>query len=230
MQNMIVLVFDTETTGLPDPGKPSIYETDKWPHILQLSYVVYDTCKQQIVTIVNRLVKIPSHVVIPAESTVIHKITPSMCETNGMPIKEVITEFNIWVARSDYIVGHNVSFDKRMIIVESIRNSIKGLGLNLKPKCYCTMRNAVDVCKISAISKTGTPYFKFPKLHEVYSTLFTAMPAGLHDALTDVLICLRCYCILTHIPDPYYVCDMFKQSIAKSLDPNFVAYIPSLAT
>ena len=40
---MKVLIFDTETTGLPEGKNPSIYETQKWPHIIQLSYIVYDS-------------------------------------------------------------------------------------------------------------------------------------------------------------------------------------------
>ena len=38
---MKVLVFDTETTGLPEKGA-SIYDNNKWPHIIQLSYILYD--------------------------------------------------------------------------------------------------------------------------------------------------------------------------------------------
>lgn len=226
---MKVLIFDTETTGLPAPGKPSIYETDKWPYILQLSYVVYDTCTQKIDAIIDRLVCIPSHIIIPAESTAVHKITPLMCRLHGKPIKEVLTEFNIWYARCDQIVGHNISFDKRVVIVECIRNKVKGFTLtNPKPGFYCTMRNGVNKCQIKAISKKGTEYFKYPKLIELYSTLFTAYPSGLHDALIDVLLCLRCYCVLTHIADPFYVCEQFSSMIAGYLTPEAGAIIPSL--
>ena len=35
----IILVFDTETTGLPKGKNPSIYKTELWPHIIQLSYL-----------------------------------------------------------------------------------------------------------------------------------------------------------------------------------------------
>ena len=38
---MKILVFDTETTGLPEKNV-SIYEHNKWPYILQLSYIFYD--------------------------------------------------------------------------------------------------------------------------------------------------------------------------------------------
>jgi len=35
---MKILVFDTETTGLPERSS-SIKETDKWPYIIQISYI-----------------------------------------------------------------------------------------------------------------------------------------------------------------------------------------------
>ena len=39
---MKVLVFDTETTGLI-PKKTSVFDTTKWPYVVQLSYILYDT-------------------------------------------------------------------------------------------------------------------------------------------------------------------------------------------
>ena len=50
---MKVLVFDTETTGLPTERNASIMDLEKWPHILQLSYVVYDTDEKKIDLLVN---------------------------------------------------------------------------------------------------------------------------------------------------------------------------------
>ena len=39
---MKVLVVDTETNGLPKGINPSITETHNWPHILQISFILYD--------------------------------------------------------------------------------------------------------------------------------------------------------------------------------------------
>ena len=39
---MKVLVFDTETTGLPTERNASISDLEVWPHIVQLSYILYD--------------------------------------------------------------------------------------------------------------------------------------------------------------------------------------------
>ena len=45
---MRVLVFDTETTGLPTERNASIYHVDKWPYIIQLSYIIYCTGNPQV--------------------------------------------------------------------------------------------------------------------------------------------------------------------------------------
>ena len=52
---MKVLVFDTETTGLPTERNPSITETEKWPHVVQLSYILYDVDENKILTICDEL-------------------------------------------------------------------------------------------------------------------------------------------------------------------------------
>ena len=45
---MKIVVFDTETSGLPKEKNASIYETDKWPYILQLSFIIYDIERNEI--------------------------------------------------------------------------------------------------------------------------------------------------------------------------------------
>ena len=52
---MKVLVFDTETTGLPKGKNPSIYKTELWPHIIQLSYIVYCSVSTTFPLIANAL-------------------------------------------------------------------------------------------------------------------------------------------------------------------------------
>jgi hypothetical protein len=60
------------------------------------------------------------------------------------------------------------------------------------------MKNSVDLCKIPVTSKEGEVYFKYPKLSELHQHLFKSVPDGLHNAMTDVLACLRCYVVMEH--------------------------------
>jgi DNA polymerase III epsilon subunit-like protein len=200
---MRVLVFDTETTGLPEGRNPSITHSDKWPHIVQLSYLMYDTEKVQILTCHDHVVAIPEDVAISEESQNIHGITKSMCRRKGVPIEYALDDFNDCLQQCDRVVGHNLSFDKRMIMVESIRLKRRqyftrdGRG----KMEYCTMKNSTNICAIETVSATGDIYYKYPTLEELHHILFNSRPKGMHDSMADVLICLRCYGQVVHDHD-----------------------------
>ena len=49
---------------------------------------------------------------------------------------------------ADEIVGHNMQFDKKMIIVENIRNRRESGFKTSRNKEYCTMHNSKDLCAI----------------------------------------------------------------------------------
>jgi len=197
---MKVLVFDTETTGLPTEKNPSIVETQKWPYIVQLSYLYYDTETRTTIDCRDYIIRIPAGVIISPESIAIHKITPEISDDEGVGIKAVLDKFNACLQDCDVVVGHNISFDKRLVMVESIRHKMKQhfTTMGVRKAEYCTMKKNVDVCKIPVTSKEGDIYFKYPKLSELHEHLFNTVPKGLHNAMTDVLACLRCYVQLEH--------------------------------
>lgn len=198
---MKVLVFDTETTGLPTHYNSSIYNTDEWPHIVQLSYILYDTTASKILTTVNVNIKLPENIEISDESIKIHGITKAICDKNGIDIVKALHDFNAEMNKADTVIGHNISFDKRVVMVECIRNKInQSFTINgVKKPEFCTMKNAVDLCAIEKVNtKTGEKYYKYPTLSELHKKLFGNIPKGTHDALADVLICLRCYGMLEH--------------------------------
>ena len=140
---MKVLVFDTETTGLPIGRNPSIRETKKWPHIVQLSCILFDTDTNEIIRSYDTVVKVPDNIKISEESISLHGISRDISNTQGFPVKDVLKEFNKMLIASDKVIGHNISFDKRVVMVESIRLYISQYftidGVR-KPE-YCTMKN-----------------------------------------------------------------------------------------
>ena len=190
----VVLVFDTETTGLPERNA-SIMDVEKWPHILQLSYIIYDTETKKLLELYDNLIKIPPSVIVTPGSEAIHHISRDMCWEKGVPLHEALSAFNKALDQADIIVGHNISFDKRLIMVECKRLYMKQRftvnGIQ-KPE-YCTMKKSTDICKIEAISAGGEKYYKYPKLSELHLYLFEEEAHGTHNALADILICLRCY-------------------------------------
>ncbi len=201
---MKVLIFDTETTGLPIGRNPSIFDTDKWPHIIQLSYIVYDTNELELVTCKDYVIKLDDSVEISRESIDIHGITRMMSKRKGVDLSIALNNFNQALKSCDWVVGHNISFDKRMIMVESNRLKIPQYFTNYDgtgKKEYCTMKNTIDLCQIAAISRTGEVYHKYPKLQELHEYLFNTKAKGTHDSMGDVLICMRCYGKLVHEHD-----------------------------
>lgn len=198
---MRILCFDTETTGLPEGRDISIYQTDKWPYIVQLSFMVYDTDSKEIVEQYDQIIKLGNSIELTPKSVEIHGITREIIEKCGIPITEALCAFKRALHKSNCSIGHNLSFDKRLLIVESIRN--KGFDPNDDSmiqfhfgKEFCTMQNSVDVCKIKRLRKDGTSYYKYPTLLELHLNLFQVKPHNAHNSKVDVLICLRCYCKL----------------------------------
>ena len=199
---MLVMVIDTETSGLPKEKNASIYQTRLWPHALQLSFLVYDTEKHEVPAHYNTLIRIPDSVEIDPRSIEIHGITREACVARGVPIVDALQHVNDWVAVCELVVGHNISFDKRVLLVEYIRNSMPGFGKDIRTRFYCTMKNGINICKILATGRNGDTYHKYPRLAELYRTLFNEERNGLHYAFADVLACLRCYCAMNGLPDP----------------------------
>ena len=147
---MKVLVFDTETTGLPEENNVSILDTFRWPYIVQLSFIYYDSEINDVIEYYDKVIKLPDNITIPEDSIRIHGITNEIMREKGINIKTALKEFNDILKECDIVIAHNISFDKRMIMVECIRNKISQYftrGQNKKPE-FCTMKNSKNICKI----------------------------------------------------------------------------------
>ena len=201
---MKVLVFDTETTGLPEKGA-SIYDKSKWPYIIQISYILYDLSNNSTI-IKDNYIKIDNSIVIPPDSYDKHHLTHEILNEKGINIIPALKEFNEYLKIADLVVGHNISFDKRMVFVECFRHRIPQYFTLFKEKEkihkaeFCTMKNTTDFCKIERLSKNNNLYYKTPSLSELYLILFPneTLPKDLHNSLIDVLITLRCYIKYNH--------------------------------
>ncbi len=228
---MIILVFDTETTGLPETKIINPDTLNLWPNIVQLSYIVYDVSKNVILNVVDSIVKLADDNIISEESTKIHGITNEMSREEGLEIEILITEMFAYLKRVDLIVGHNISFDINILMVELLRliylkkdkmiqsdliryKHYLHFITNAKNVC-CTMKLAKDLCQIKAISKLGNEYLKFPKLIELHEKLFVEKPKNLHNSLNDIMVTLRCFCKLAYEIDLYDRSKDYKQMSKK---------------
>lgn len=206
---MKILVFDTETSGLPLEKNASILEVDKWPHILQLSFIVYDDERKQITQLKDNYIK--QNINISKESTKIHGITQEIMNNKGVNLEDEMNIFDIALKTSDIVVGHNISFDKRVYMVEALRRYRRQyFTINGKKKPeYCTMKNSVNLCKIEKINnKTKSTFYKYPTLKELHTHLFNEFPENLHNSLIDIFATLRCYIMMTKNYDIFEIKDI----------------------
>ena len=195
---MKVLVFDTETSGLPSERNSSILDTEKWPYILQLSFMVYDDETKKIIQLKDNYIK--QNITISKESINIHGITQEIMNCKGVNLEDVMNVFDIALQNADIVIGHNISFDKRIYMVESIRRYRKQYFTvnGIKKPEYCTMKNSTTLCKIEKLNtKTNKSYFKYPTLKELHTHLFNEYPSKLHNSLIDIFATLRCYIMMT---------------------------------
>jgi DNA polymerase III epsilon subunit-like protein len=192
---MKVIVFDTETTGLPESFNTPVSETNKYPYIVQLSWIVYDTVELSVLRIQDHVIN--CGVEIPQEATDVHGITTQLSKQKGISINVALDLFDIDLNLVDLVVAHNISFDRNMYMVESLRN-YRIQYMTPDKATYCTMKKNIKMCNLRNISSNR---LKYPKLVELHKVLFNSTPKGVHDSLVDVLICLRCYIMITQGDD-----------------------------
>jgi DNA polymerase III epsilon subunit-like protein len=96
----------------------------------------------------------------------------------------------------DYVVGHNVDFDKKMILDELKRLScFKDFQTILKSDAFaCTMFQSWAYCHHISSST------KYPTLSEAYNYFVgdKIYSVNLHNALYDVIMCLQIFCKLNN--------------------------------
>jgi DNA polymerase-3 subunit epsilon len=222
INKMRIAVFDTETTGLPKSKIINDLSLALWPHIVQFSYIIYDTELQKIIKTVDLIIRIPENINISDEVSDIHGITNFISQSSQYKIEDALIHFSkdYLNYNIDLIVGHNLSFDINMLKVELMREINIQHSLNLSdkrmfsqllevlddlkpesPELYCTMQKTIELCNLKSKTKYGKEYVKFPKLNELHMKLFNSQPRNLHNSLNDVLICLRCYYMLEHKVD-----------------------------
>lgn len=220
---MRVLVFDTETTGLPQSKIISPDTLKLWPHIVQFSYVIYDTDTNDIISSIDNIIKVGEGIVISEGSIELHGITKEISQTKGCKISKTINIFFNYLRKVDILVGHNIEFDIQMLKVELLRliysdslpdeksRKYKNYLYDLSnfENIYCTMKNSIDLCSIKVLDKFGKEYNKYPKLIELHKYLFHTTPSNLHNSFNDILITLRCFIKIKYDIDLLEKCDKF---------------------
>lgn len=183
MRGMKIIVFDTETSGLP--GKNLDLEFQ--PHICQFAAVIYEGSEDSLreVKRMNFLIKPP--VAMEYEAVAIHGITNKMVE-DAPPFADFVDEIMEAFHDADVAVAHNIAFDKQVLECEFLR--LGRSGTFLPEQIFDTMKETKELCAIPSQRHPGK--LKSPRLEELHRFLFGAGFDGAHDALVDVLATGRC--------------------------------------
>jgi DNA polymerase-3 subunit alpha len=185
-----VYVFvDTETTGLPARRFAHSYtEQDVWPRVVSISWAIFQA-KDQTLKHVYHIIQ-PCGFIIPDDATKIHGITTEHALANGRPLSQVLQELTADVKshKPSLIIAHNIAFDLPILLCEMSRVKLD-TPIKYIPT-YCTMFSSTNYCALPHPNGWG---YKWPRLSELHTKLFSVGFTGGHDASQDVLACARCY-------------------------------------
>ena len=162
--NMIIL--DTETSDLNGD-------------VIQLAYIIVDK-DYNIIKQFNKYVK---HRVSSIDAFLVHNITIETLRIHGVEFYDIIKEFIKDLETTNIIVGHNISYDLR-VITNNIRK-FELLILSNEKQVFNIFDNFIieDTCTLTTKKSLGNLYFEF----------FNKEITNAHDAINDVIATFECY-------------------------------------
>jgi DNA polymerase-3 subunit epsilon len=197
----LALFYDTETTGLPLFKEPS--EHPDQPHIVQLAACLVDLGTRNTIASMDVIVR-PRGWTIPDDVAAIHGITTAHAMDVGISEPVALEMFlQLWSERTR--IGHNQSFDARIIRIAQMRHNFsQELQEAWKEgKAECTQIMATPILKLPPTDKmkaVGRNYFKSANLRECVQH-FTGKPLeNAHSAMADVLGCMAVYFAIQDTP------------------------------
>jgi DNA polymerase-3 subunit alpha len=181
-----IIVFDTETLGLFD--RKLNYKTYANCDLLSIAWAeIYDYDPSKKYEVQNYYVRKPD-VFCEIKNFEIHGITMDVCERDGIPVVQILDKFFENIEKFDYIISHNIEFDREILLYEVYKNKLpkyEKFILDNRDKFLCTMMESIETCCI----KKGNGY-KYPSLQELYTHYTKKEYVHQHHARRDVEILL----------------------------------------
>lgn len=188
---MRILIFDTETSGIP---RDHLSATDpQQARVVQLAAAMFHDRREvaSIDLVVNNGIEIHE------EASKIHGITTEMATEFGIAPQGAGGIFWRLAAKSDLLVAHNVAFDLRMLGLMSQQAGLADLPKLLAQKpARCTCEAAAPIVNLPPTERMIAAGFnkpKAPKLEECVRHFFGEELVGAHSAAADVRACARVY-------------------------------------
>ena len=117
------LIYDTETTGLPKNFSAPVSDSENWPRLVQIAWQLHNDMGE-LIEVKNFIVR-PEGFTIPYNAEKIHGISTKRALDQGVDLSFVLKEFNKSISKSNFIVGHNISFDINIMGAEFFRAQIE---------------------------------------------------------------------------------------------------------
>lgn len=177
------VVIDTETTGLTRLSFANKLNYKKWPRMVQIAWALIDD--GGIARHDNAIIR-PDGFEIPKQATQIHGITHELALTGGEDLDQQLKTLNHVMQEADTVIAHNLSFDLGVIESEALRLDYK---MQIPDKRYCTVQLGRSYLRQAHGRKQGG----YPKLGDLYETLFGFSYGRKHNAQTDVIACCHIF-------------------------------------
>ena len=174
---MKIIVFDTETTGLPKSREPALSGPNNWPHLVSIAWIVIQN--DEIIKKEYHIIK-PHAWVIPPDSTAIHGISHAEASETGENLTDILGAF--LAEKYDVLVAHNMNFDFNVLMNAMIWDS--NYTAPYFGRRFCTMEASRNLCRIPFPSGGG---WRYPKLSELYEFVLKRPPliTNLHNSMYD---------------------------------------------
>ncbi|MFN1834542.1 DNA polymerase III subunit alpha [Balneola sp. MJW-20] len=179
------LIFDTETTGLPQDFSAPITDLENWPRLVQLAWQLHDHTGKLLES-GNHIIK-PEGFTIPYNSEKVHGISTERAQKEGDDLVEILEIFKKTMDKAHFLIGHNVSFDEKIMGAEYLRKKMPSAIID---KAKIDTKD--DGSRFTKI-ENGRGGYKWPTLSELHLALFDENFEDAHDAAADVEATARCF-------------------------------------
>lgn len=178
----MILIFDTETTGLANFRLPADHPSQ--PRLVQLAALLLDDSLEERASF-SAIVR-PDGWTIPEDVSIKHGITTEIAKAVGFPLRIVLSLLAEFAGPAKLRVAHNLDFDDLIVTAAFKRAELPWTG---RADGFCTMRAMTPLCKLPGKYDD----YKWPKLQEAHVHAFGLEFDGAHNATADVRACAQIY-------------------------------------
>jgi DNA polymerase-3 subunit epsilon len=193
---MSILVFDTETTGIPSRELNHKLDHPDYPWPVSFAGILFGP-DRQVIEEVHHLIQPGEGWAMQDGALAHHGITLERAAVEGIPLREALDHYARLREACTVIAGHHVSYDRQILRSALMRcpggaDFATGDAGKGRWTVHCTMKLTAGVLRDQGDK------WKWIKLEEAYRHFFGEDMEGAHDAMNDVRACAR---ILFHLAD-----------------------------